>query len=96
MALFTCTALVTARHAHLHRPRRVIDPPDVVARRHDRQEGQQKAVIADSIRSAELADIQGHIKGVPPTDPRYNTKEASEPLRDDLREAHGEETPVRT
>ncbi|TYL37593.1 hypothetical protein CV102_16675 [Natronococcus pandeyae] len=38
----------------------------------------KKAVIADSIRNAELADIQGQIEGVPPTDLRYNTKEASD------------------
>ncbi|ELY52793.1 hypothetical protein [Natronolimnohabitans innermongolicus] len=38
----------------------------------------KKAVIADSIKSAQLADIQGEIEGVPPTDFRYNTKEASD------------------
>ncbi|WP_137289507.1 hypothetical protein [Natronorubrum halophilum] len=39
---------------------------------------QKKAVIADSIRNAQLADIEGEIEGVPPTDLRYNTKEASD------------------
>ncbi|MCU4743383.1 hypothetical protein [Natronoglomus mannanivorans] len=39
---------------------------------------QKKAVIADSISNARLADIQGEIEGVPPTDFRYNTKEASD------------------
>ncbi|WP_137290942.1 hypothetical protein [Natronorubrum halophilum] len=39
---------------------------------------QKKAIIADSIRSAQLADIEGEIEGVPPTDLRYNTKEASD------------------
>ncbi|WP_226006609.1 hypothetical protein [Natrinema salinisoli] len=39
---------------------------------------QKKAVIADSIRNAQLADIEGEVEGVPPTDLRYNTKEASD------------------
>ncbi|WP_254807400.1 hypothetical protein [Natronosalvus amylolyticus] len=39
---------------------------------------QKKAIIADSIRNAKLADIQGEVEGIPPTDFRYNTKEASD------------------
>ncbi|WP_276252983.1 hypothetical protein [Halomontanus rarus] len=39
---------------------------------------QKKAIIADSISNAKLADIQGELEGVPPTDYRYNTKEASD------------------
>ncbi|UTF52823.1 hypothetical protein [Natronosalvus rutilus] len=39
---------------------------------------QKKAIIADSISNAKLADIQGEIEGIPPTDLRYNTKEASD------------------
>ncbi|AXR82310.1 hypothetical protein [Natrarchaeobaculum sulfurireducens] len=39
---------------------------------------QKKAIIADSIKSAKLADIEAEIEGIPPTDFRYNTKEASD------------------
>ncbi|USZ71997.1 hypothetical protein [Natronosalvus halobius] len=39
---------------------------------------QKKAIIADSISNAKLADVQGEIEGIPPTDFRYNTKEASD------------------
>ena len=39
---------------------------------------QKTAVIADSISNAKLADIQGEVEGIPPTDFRYNTKEASD------------------
>jgi hypothetical protein len=37
----------------------------------------KRAVVADSIKSAQLADIQFEIEGIPPTDWRYNDKEAS-------------------
>jgi len=36
------------------------------------------AVIADAVRNGQLADIEGEVEGVPPTDLRYNTKEASD------------------
>ncbi|WP_252698296.1 hypothetical protein [Natronosalvus vescus] len=39
---------------------------------------QKKAIIADSISNAKLAGIEGEIEGIPPTDFRYNTKEASD------------------
>ncbi|WP_255168486.1 hypothetical protein [Natrononativus amylolyticus] len=39
---------------------------------------QKKAIIADSISNAKLADIRGEVEGIPPTDFRYNTKEASD------------------
>ncbi|MDG5778997.1 hypothetical protein VB773_01050 [Haloarculaceae archaeon H-GB2-1] len=39
---------------------------------------QKKAVVADAIKSSKLADIQFEIEGIPPTDWRYNTKEASD------------------
>jgi len=38
----------------------------------------KRAIVADSIKSAQLADIQFEIEGVPPTDWRYNTDEASD------------------
>ncbi len=38
----------------------------------------KKAVVADSIRSGELADIEFEIEGVPPTDWRFATEEASD------------------
>ncbi|MDF9747940.1 hypothetical protein [Natrinema salsiterrestre] len=49
---------------------------------------QKKADIADSIKGGRLADIQGKVEGVPPTDLRYNTKEA----RDWSWSEYGEET----
>jgi hypothetical protein len=38
---------------------------------------QKKAVVANSIKNGEIRDIQTEIKGIPPTDWRYNDKEAS-------------------
>ncbi len=38
---------------------------------------QKKAVIADTIKNGELRDIEAEIEGIPPTDYRYNTAEAS-------------------
>lgn len=38
----------------------------------------KKAMVADSIRSDKLADIQFEIEGIPPTDWTFNTKEASD------------------
>jgi len=39
---------------------------------------QKRAVVGDSIRSNQLADIQFELEGIPPTDWRFNTKEASD------------------
>jgi hypothetical protein len=39
---------------------------------------QKRAIVADSIKNSQLADIQFEIEGVPPTDWRYNDKEASD------------------
>ncbi|WP_436927098.1 hypothetical protein [Halosimplex amylolyticum] len=43
-----------------------------------KKESPKRAIVADSIKSAQLADIQFEIEGVPPTDWRYNTDEASD------------------
>ncbi|MFC7115846.1 hypothetical protein ACFQH2_14045 [Natronoarchaeum sp. GCM10025703] len=37
----------------------------------------KKAVVADAIRGGQLADVEFEIDGIPPTDWRFNTKEAS-------------------
>ncbi|WP_224268566.1 hypothetical protein [Haloprofundus salinisoli] len=37
----------------------------------------KKAIVADSIKGGQIADIQFEIEGIPPTDWRFNTKEAS-------------------
>jgi len=38
---------------------------------------QKKAVVADSIKNGEIRDVITEIEGIPPTDWRYNDKEAS-------------------
>jgi hypothetical protein len=39
---------------------------------------QKKALIAESIKGSSISDVRGEIEGVPPTDWRYNDKEASD------------------